>query len=157
MKKSYIKYFIFVVLAVIFFYSLYLALSSKKTTGPAGPSPSGPVLTVPAQNGGSVQVNDFTQTPARVVGDTTVIAETADYGIVYFTQDKSFLITIRSLPAEASRAEAETELLSKLGIGQTDACKLTVALTVPAGVSEPLSGQDYGLSFCPSGKPFSAQ
>ena len=139
---------------MLFLYSIFLALTQKHPSGSrAVQNPAANTLTVPAQ-GGTQQVFDFTKSPARVDGDTTVIAENNNYSIVYFTADQSFLITILSDPAQAGRIAAEQELLVKLNVTQDEACKLKVALTVPAGVDEQLAGKDYGLSFCPSGQPF---
>lgn len=135
-------------------YCLFLALTQNHPAeNPNSKTSSSNTLTVPAQ-GGSEQVSDFTKNPARVAGDTTVIAENENYSIVYFTTDQSFLITILAEPVQASRDAAEQELLAKLNIQQSDACRLKIALTVPAGVDEQLAGKDYGLSFCPSGQPF---
>jgi hypothetical protein len=154
MKTRY-KILIGVVIAGIFFYSIYLALFSKNhASAPPATSSAVPTLSVPAQGGGEVQVNDFTKSPQQTLGDTLVIEQDNDYSIVYFTKDQSFLISILSTPVQEVRIMAEQELLSKLKIQEADACKLNVVLTVPAGVDENLAGRNYGLSFCPSGQAF---
>lgn len=156
MKLRY-KVLIFVAIAGIFLFSVYLALSSRKQVpNPAAVPISGPTLTVPAK-GGSLPVSDFTKHPQQVLGDTTVIQQSDNFGIVYFSKDQSFLITILAQPVQQNRDAAEQALLKQLQISQADACKLTVALTVPADVDQALAGNDYGLSFCPAGKPFPAQ
>jgi hypothetical protein len=158
MKLIY-KILIGIVIIGIFLISIFLALSSKKQVASpiAAPPISGPTLTVPAK-GGSLPVSDFTKHPtSRVLGDTTVIKQNDNYSIVYFSVDQSFLITILAEPVQANREAAEQEFLNNLQISQADACKLTVSLAVPAGVSEALAGQNYGLSFCPNGQVFPVQ
>ncbi len=155
MKKSY-KFLIAIIIIGLFAYSLYFALTSKKqVAAPVVTSQiSGPTLTVPTQNGSSTQVSDITKNPQAVLGDTDVIDQNSGYSIVYFSKDQSFLITILSEPAQENRDAAEQELLTKLQVSQSTACDLKVALTVPADVDEALSGQDWGLSFCPIGQTF---
>ena len=156
MKLRY-KILIAVVVIGIFLFSVFLAVSSKKQTpNPAQQPISGPIITVPAK-GGSLPVSDFTKHPQQVLGDTTVIHQDQNYSIVYFSSDQSFLITILAEPAQQNRDLAEQALLTNLQISQSDACKLKVALTVPAGVSESLAGRDWGLSFCPAGLAFPTQ
>lgn len=152
MKKSYIKFFIITAIILLFLYLIYSALTQKSS--PASPDTSTNTLILPAQNQGTVQVKDFTKSPQQVLEGTDVIIQNDNYSIVYFTKDKSLLITILAEPLEQNRYEAEQEMLSKLNITQGDACKLTVALTVPAGVSASLAGENFGLSFCQNGKPF---
>ena len=153
MKLQY-KILIGSIVIVIFLFSIFFALSSKKQVNiPVAAPISGPTITVPAK-GGDMQVSDFTKNPQAVFGDTTVIAQNGNYSIVYFSVDQSFLITILAEPFNQNRTLAEQELLKHLGIAELDACKLTVSLGVPANVSEALAGKNYGLSFCPNGKPF---
>ncbi len=151
MKKSYIKFIVIAVVTLLFFYSIYLASSQKQT--PATLPTATSTLSIPV-SGGNVQIKDVTKFPQLATGDTSVIEQNENFSIVYFSSDKSFIITILSQPLEQNRQLAEEEFLNKLQIQQTDACKLKVSLTVPASVNSQLAGQDYGLSFCPNGKIF---
>ena len=151
MKASY-KILLIVAVAAIFLYCVFLAVSSRKQVVPS--SQSNNTLSIPAQGGGTLKVQDVTKNPAQVLGDTDVVEQNSNYTINYFTKDQSFLITILAQPIQANRDAAEQELLNELGISAADACKITVVLTVPAFVDETHAGQDYGLSFCPNGKAF---
>lgn len=154
MKKSYIKYFIIVAVVLLFLYSIFLALNQKQSVTSGNGSNTSNSLSLPAQDGSSVPVKDFTKDPQQVLEGTDVIIQNDNYSIVYFTKDKSLLVTILSEPVQANRAMAEQEVISRLNVSKEDVCKLTIALTVPAGVNAGLAGQNYGLSFCSNGKPF---
>lgn len=112
-----------------------------------------PTIVVPAKNG-AVPVNNVTQNPVQQVGDTVVFAQTDQYSIIYYQKEQTFSITISSQPAQPARDAAEAVLLQKLGISKDQSCNLIVTTYVPYDVDPNLSGQDYGLSFCPSGKAF---
>lgn len=77
-----------------------------------------------------------------------------DYSMNYFPKDKMFLIVIYNPDIEAGRNKAESNLLDILGATKEQACLLNVELKVPASVNSQAAGFNYGLSFCPSGKPF---
>lgn len=154
MKTKY-KILIFIAIVLLFLFSLFIALGSKKQESTEPGQTTSQSLSVPTNGGGSIIVNDITKSSQAILGDTDVIEQNENFSIVYFTKDQSFLITILGSPAQQYRNAAEQELLNKLQIQETDACKLNVSLTVPASVNQSLAGQDYGLSFCPAGKAFS--
>lgn len=99
---------------------------------------------------GSVTVNNFYQSANYITQDkqTVAVADTPDYVIAYNVTDSSFAIALLSIPLEAARQAAENTFLSKLGISQQDACKLSVYEGVPASVSDKYVGQSFPLSFC---------
>jgi hypothetical protein len=76
--------------------------------------------------------------------------------MAYYTQDQGFLIVITNKDIEPARKSAEAAFLKILGLEQEKekACSLKVSLTVPFDVNAQASGTNYGLSFCPNGKPF---
>lgn len=83
-----------------------------------------------------------------VLGDGLIADEPA-FQIFYYEADKSFSIAILQEPIAEVRTVAEVQLLERLQISATDACKLFISVTVPSFVNENLSGQNLGLSFCP--------
>lgn len=83
-----------------------------------------------------------------------LLSDTAEHQMLYFAEGQVFLIVLTSPDLEAARRASEQAFLDQLKVDQATACKLKVSLTVPFGVNEEASGQDYGLSFCPNGKPF---
>lgn len=120
-------------------------------TPPPAPVPEGDTITIGTPNG-SVEVKNPYKNAARVeAGDYALIKSTEDYHLLYFSTDSSFLITILNNPFNEVRGRAESDFLSALGITQSQACLLKVALTVPAFVNKDLAGTDYGLSFCQNG------
>ena len=100
---------------------------------------------------GSVTVNNFYKNPALVTPDagTVLIIATSSYNLAYNTGDSSFTIALLSEPLAAARAAAEAGLLQALGIGQADACRLTVSVYVPGSIDANHAGINLGLSFCP--------
>ena len=145
------KYSIIAVVVLLLLFSFYIALRGIHT--PAPTQPNGPTISIPTSQG-SVQVPDVTQNPVFQTIDTYDFKKSDQYEIVYFSQEKSFTITILAPPAQQSRDAAEQAFLDTLAISKADACKLSVSLTVPYDVDPTLAGKDYGLSFCPSGSQF---
>ncbi|MFA6928053.1 MAG: hypothetical protein WC258_02200 [Patescibacteria group bacterium] len=74
--------------------------------------------------------------------------------MAYYPEDQGFIIAILNPNIEDSRKEAEKEFIKLLGINKTEACNLTVELSVPYSINKEVSGKNYGLSFCPDGIPF---
>lgn len=133
----------------LFAYSLWRA----KSPTPPPPPPPGPTLTIQTPQG-NVTINDITKNPIHQVTDDLVIAETPQYSIDFFPNEKSFSITLLNTPAQKARDAAEAAFLKLLGVDFSGACKLTVTTFVPADVDPNLAGTNYGLSFCPSGQSF---
>lgn len=83
-----------------------------------------------------------------VLGDG-LINEDKAFQIFYYDLDQSFSIAILQEPISDIKKVAEAQLLERLQISRKDACNLIVSVTVPSFVSEEISGQNLGLSFCP--------
>lgn len=81
------------------------------------------------------------------LGDALFVDETY-YKIVYYPDDKAFLISIQGSPFETIRNQAEEKFLQELGIDQTQACRLQVWITTPNYINPAFAGQNYRLSFC---------
>ncbi|MDD4901686.1 MAG: hypothetical protein PHE24_00965 [Patescibacteria group bacterium] len=106
-------------------------------------------------NKGTVKVNDITKNPAQTLPDSVLVYKaTADYTLNYYAQDKLFIITIINSDIQAARVKAEADFLATLKIGKDQACRLNVQLLVPFSVNADAAGINFGLSFCPNGKPF---
>ncbi len=118
------------------------------TTPP--PVPSGDVIVIGTDEG-QVTMKNFAKEATRIDsrGDIYFSKDEKKYHLVHFAGEKSFMITVVGKPVPQVAKEAEQAFLSALGIGQADACKLEVYITVPAWVDENYS-QNYGLSFCPN-------
>jgi hypothetical protein len=82
-----------------------------------------------------------------------VFNDNKDFSIVYYTQDKSFFITLLNSDIWTTRPLAEQGFLENFKLSKEDACMLKVSLGVPYSVNADASGKDYSLSFCPYGKP----
>jgi hypothetical protein len=112
-------------------------------------------ISIQTKDGGTLFVNDFLKSPKTTIdeeGDAT-LKDDPNYTILYYKMDQSVFIGLLGGNLPQVRSDAEKELLNILGITEQDACQLKVSTTVPASVSEKAAGKDYGLSFCPSGKP----
>lgn len=120
-----------------------------------GEEPTGSLIEIRAVGGQSITVNNFYKQSVEIdsYGDV-LLKDTPDYQLVYFSKDNAFLITIVGLQIGSARNAAETGFLNTLGITRGRACLLNVSLKVPFNVNPNASGEDYGLSFCPNGKPF---
>jgi len=114
-------------------------------------------VTVPAQQGQQVEIKNPYENAVRVIDShNVVLTEKPAYQILYFhyPDGESFLISILNPDLENTRQTAESELISKLGISKEQACNLNVSVSVSKDASVKAAGQNYGLSFCPDGKPF---
>ncbi len=94
---------------------------------------------------GSVMMKNFYLASAGAEDQFIILATSSNYEITYDPDTNEFYIYVAAAPYAANRAQAESDFLARLGIGNTDACKLNVG--------EALGGQKAGgLSFCsPSG------
>jgi hypothetical protein len=154
MSNKKILYFVGITIVVILlFLSFYLATKQSPGAPSSTPTTTASTLVIPIPGGG-IPVNNITQNPIQEVSDTVVFAKTDQYSILYYTKEQTFSINILALPAQAARDAAEAALLQKLGVTKDQVCNLTVSTFVPFDVDQNLAGTDYGLSFCPSGKPF---
>ncbi len=123
------------------------------------PAPTSSPITVPAGNTvvigtpkGSVTTSNFYKSADYIAQgqQAVVVQQTLTYGIFYNTSDSSFVITVFGMPFEAVRPTAEAAFLTKLGISQADACKLTVIENTSGNLNNPDEGMSFPLSFCSS-------
>lgn len=101
-----------------------------------------------------VEVNNFLNAPLEKLSYGAVLAETAEYKIIFFSKDEGFIITLKQKPLSTAQTLAESEFLKQLGVDQTQACLLKAYILVPRDVDETAAGSDYPLSFCDGGKHF---
>lgn len=138
----------------------------RVTTLPEIPSGERPEITtrqedtavrVSQKDGKSVIVRDFlTDTDTYEVSDDGIYVigsleqEIGDqYKIYYFDFDGSITVSLLSEPLALSRKLAEEELKESLGMTEGQLCDAVVVVNTPAFISDPYSGRDLGLSFCP--------
>jgi len=120
------------------------------TTIPAG------MIKITTKDGGSILMKDFYQSPYTKILDPqndASIKESIDYNIEFQPAIPRFFIGLQGNDLYTARENAEQGLLDKLGITKDDACRIKVTLGVAFSVNEKASGVNYGLSFCPDGKP----
>ncbi|MEK7598135.1 MAG: hypothetical protein AAB487_00155 [Patescibacteria group bacterium] len=166
MKKSVKITLILLALLVLVIIGYFLVVKPKKTIPPSSVSPSAPTaefiipppdakkMTVPAEKE-SIDTNNLYNNPIYKLPDGTVtFLENSDYTMAFFPKDKLFNIAILSSTLKEARNKAEGAFLDTLGVTKDQACELNVSLGVPYGVSPRNSGLNFGLSFCPNGKPF---
>jgi len=104
---------------------------------------------------GEVVINNIYKDAINTYSDGGVsFKNNNDYYIAYYPQDQGFIITIENQDIQTARQKAEADFVQTLGITQQQACQLRVSLGVPVSINEQASGGNYGLSFCPNGKPF---
>jgi hypothetical protein len=104
---------------------------------------------------GNVATNNLYKSPVENLDKNGVLfEENAGFHSSFYPQDQGFLITILDTNIEKGRRDAEENFLQDLGITKDEACKLKVDLGVPSFVNQDAAGKNYGLSFCPNGKPF---
>lgn len=121
------------------------------------PSKDDPKMKITA-NGADLEVNNVFRYPIKDLSDGGVtFTENDNFISSFYPEDQGFIITITNPNIQQGREEAEQNFLFYLGITKEQACKLRVDLGVPAFVNGPAAGKNYGLSFCPNGKPFPGQ
>ncbi len=143
------------IIIFLFLLSLIFLTSNKSPSNNSGNSTatgSNSSKLVIQTKDGTVSVNDITKHPIQKVSDNLLFENSKQYSIVYFPEEKAFSINILQKPLKQSRDAAESALLKDLNIDFAQACKLLVQTFVPFEVDQTASGQDYGLSFCPSGR-----
>jgi len=148
------------------------------TTGP-GSTPAGggaPInvyapplentMSITAQNGGTILTKEFLRDPVTksdpinpghyYVGynnleDISGAGSSAapPYVIEYIERTHYFNVALLQEPVATVRQEAEQYLMGRLGINQTDMCRLKYTVSVPYSVSPFYAGTSLGWSFCP--------
>ncbi|MFA6190687.1 MAG: hypothetical protein WC711_04245 [Candidatus Staskawiczbacteria bacterium] len=104
---------------------------------------------VESNDNGYVMVEDFYffQTTTIIKGtDIRILKNEKNYGIEFQPKSQRFFIDLKGNNLQLARNEAEKELIKSLNITQKEACRLKLNLGIQ-GVGQ------YGLSFCPDGKP----
>lgn len=116
------------------------------------PPPTPAPLVIPPGNSltiDGVQVNNFYAASRSVDSEGTLeLTNDVNFSVLYYPQDESFLITITNSPFENYRQQAESVLLTLLGVSETEACRLTVSIGTPAFANPDEAGKNYPLSFC---------
>jgi hypothetical protein len=119
------------------------------------PPASDEKMSVKTTDGETVFLNNVYRQPVENLFQNGVIfKENSDYSMAFYPQDQSFIVTLLNSDIKTARNNAERDLLAALEIDEQVSCQLKVSVTVPYGVNADASGQEYGLSFCPGGKPF---
>lgn len=122
------------------------------------PKKDDPSMTLSTVDGKNVVANNVYKNPIESLSNNAVaFVENEESHISFYPKNQGFLITIIDSNIEKARQKAESDFLSSLGITKEDACKLNVDLGMPAWVNDKAAGRNYGLSFCPNGKPFPKQ
>lgn len=145
-----------IILIILLFALLLIGKSQKPKTAPyPAPTMTLPTITPFLTPSGDkieinkIPVNNFYKTPVKENPQNDVLIVNADnYQIVYLQQFNKFLITILNSNFEQTRTIAEKDFLNKLGISESDACKLTVEESTPEDINSKIAGQIFPLSFC---------
>lgn len=105
-----------------------------------------------------VEVNNVYNNPVATIpynNYTGVLFKAADdYSISFYPDGEQFSIIINNSELNMAREKAEAGLLEALGISKEEACQLNVSLRTTIQVNRENAGREFGLSFCPDGKPF---
>ncbi len=121
------------------------------------PEKTAPTMTLQTKKG-NLQTNNLYQNPLEHLSHDGIVFEKNNDAIAsFFPQDQGFLITLLNSDLEKARTEAENDFLQKLNITKDQACTLKVTLNTPSFVNQKAAGTNYGLSFCPNGKPLPKQ
>lgn len=131
-----------------FFRPSFFAMAQNVNEGDLIPVYQVPTSTtvVLGTSNGSITMNNFYTAALGADGEFVRLLQNGNYKIDYDTNKSSFDLDINSTTFDASRVLAETNFLTVLNISQSDACKLTVA------VSEVVASSSLRLplSFCAS-------
>lgn len=120
-----------------------------------GNSSSQKTISLQVNTKDKIEVNNFLPN-SRSDKDVYFVAEAPNYLINFYSKTGNFTISLLDFTSEdvkVARNAAEQKLIEILNTDQSNLCKLVVTVTVPESYNSALSGQDYGLSFCPKGLP----
>lgn len=106
---------------------------------------------------GDIAINDPYKQSLKTIAGNADLKNTSDYEIVYLGEQKSFVISLYGQNLNDARNKAEQAFLDLTGVSRDDACKITVTLGVDPSANKDAAGKNYGLSFCPDGKPIPVQ
>ena len=163
MKKT---VYIYIAIILIFSVAVIVLLLLQKRIEPQGPKMGASTIsqekkpanskegkiTIKTQDG-DVDINDVYLVSEEIISGNVTIKTTPEYQIVYSSERQNFIISILSSDLQNARSKAEQEFLKILGIGEEKACLLDVTLGVSKDANPNAAGRNYGLSFCPNGKP----
>lgn len=80
-------------------------------------------------------------------------APSDEYHIVYFSQDRYFVIALLQEPLGKARLDAEQFLQNTLGINKTAMCAMKYYLSTQADTNANYAGKNLLFSFCPGATP----
>lgn len=159
--KSKIPLIIFVsgiILACIIFIAIItIRFSTKEPSIIETPIITNPTLVppnIPIPTGKTIEVsgvnvkNPYENTVKIDTQGDSLMQENPGYSLVYLRPFNEFLISITASPFEKNRKLAEEAFLLRMGITQTDSCRLKVTITTPLSINPNEAGQSYPLSFC---------
>lgn len=118
---------------------------------------SGKVFRMPKKEGGFLELKNPLENNKYLLGDNAALIEEAtEYNIEFQNNAEGalFYLSIKDRDIQRARDLAEKALLDYLEISKEQACQINVVVGVIPSVNERAAGSDYGLSFCPDGKPF---
>lgn len=136
--------------------------SQKSTPAFSVPEKNSPTMSLSTTQG-EIKTNNLYQNPVQIFAPDNIamtevlFGKNDDFSTSFFPQDQGFLITLLNSDLEKARTEAEGYFLQKLNITQSQACALKVTLNTPAFINQKAAGTNFGLSFCPNGKPLPKQ
>jgi hypothetical protein len=115
---------------------------------------SSTALLLQLQDGSQVSTPNFieeNQPPSAnaVSGYQVAGSNTSDFQILYFPQNFGILISLLTEPIGTVRLTAESALRAKLGLSDSQLCKLIIDVGTTADVNSTYAGRNLGLSFCP--------
>ena len=172
MKKNSIIFILFLLIAaagVLYFFS-HPKISSAQAGSPVlpassipdylanasvvfGNNPTGTTLQIGTSQG-TVTINNFYDSDPPVDASQYIVLKYTQYYLIdYDPTDSSFWIGVISIPFSVWQSTAEQDLLTTLGISQSDACKLAVTEGVIYDPTNPDDGMSFPLSFCGSATP----
>ena len=132
---------------------------SSNPFGTSGTSVLVKTLPLVLSDGSVTNARDFTKEnqpdwAGPDVGYQVAGNETQEFQIIYYPADHAggqaeFLVTLFKEPLGSTRRAAEQALRTKLGIPDTELCKLVSSVLTGPGVSSTYQGISLGLSFCP--------
>lgn len=99
---------------------------------------------------GVVTVNNVYRSILGWEESDIIFQKTSVYELLYDVDDSSFVVSIDAGPLLTTRPQAESALLSFLGVSRSDACKLAVVVGVDPSVDPSLVNKGFSLSFCAS-------
>jgi len=128
--------------------------SGSGTGSTASSTPSAATLSLAASDGGTVSSRDFlsdadVSSPASGYYYLGFHAGTDPYQIIFQSSSRIFTIELLKEPIGATRSQAEQYLAAKLGLSQSDLCRLDYTLSVPQTVNSTYASRNLLFSFCP--------